>query len=279
LRLTYTRNRLREPQAHYVGSLNEVCEKYRAVFDGTSPHPRDANYEEHLDLLKSLATRGDLLDVGSHCGFFLRKARARGWRVQGVEPSPASARIAQDRFGLDVKTGTLEEVRFPAASFDVVTLVDVFEHVEAPGTLLNEVRRVLRPGGHVFIKVPNVRYVLLKHRTLRRVPGLLRDVFDAREHLAYYSRSSLTRMLESCGFHVEVVRVPSPIQSGGPLRRALRAVGPSVARRIPGGSDLPLATDIVAIGRTGPSVRLGADRLRVGAQTRGGVTHPPPRAN
>jgi SAM-dependent methyltransferase len=247
--LVYTRTRLADPQGHYHGSVEEGLAKYRDVFEGTSPHGRDANYEEHLDLLESLTTPGDLLDIGSHCGFFLRKARGRGWRVLGVEPSPGSAQLAREQFGLDVKTATLEDAHMPDASFDVVTLLDVFEHIGAPRPLLNEIRRILRPGGRVFIKVPNARYVLLKHRTLRRVPGLLDDVFDAREHLVYYSDATLRSMLETCGFRVDLLAIPSPIQAGSALRKLIRASGSAIARRMPHGTALPLATDIVAVGR------------------------------
>jgi glycosyltransferase involved in cell wall biosynthesis/2-polyprenyl-3-methyl-5-hydroxy-6-metoxy-1,4-benzoquinol methylase len=248
--LVYTRTPLPASQAHYSSVSREaMLTKYAAVFSGESAHGRDPTYEEHLDLLETLGPRGDLLDVGSHCGFFLRKARSRGWRVQGVEPSPTTAALAREQFGLDVRNGTLEQAGFPDASFDVVTLVDVFEHVPRPGNLLREVRRVLRPGGRVFVKVPNVRYVLLKHRTLRRIPGLLEDVFDAREHLVYYSDRTLCSMLETCGFQVEVVGVPAPIQTGGPLRRAVRAAGPALARRLPRGTALPIATDVVAVAR------------------------------
>jgi SAM-dependent methyltransferase len=247
--LVYTRKRLPDAQGHYHGSVEDGLAKYRDVFDGVAPHGRDVNYEEHLDLLESLTAPGDLLDVGSHCGFFLRKAQARGWRVLGLEPSPSSSQLAREQFGLDVKTATLEDAHVRDASFDVVTLVDVFEHVGAPRPLLKEIRRVLRPGGRVFIKVPNVHYVLLKHRTLRRFPGLLDDVFDAREHLVYYSDSTLAIMLGTCGFRVEVLATPSPIQTGGTLRRVIRAAGPAIARRLPRGTASPLATDIVAVGR------------------------------
>jgi SAM-dependent methyltransferase len=247
--LVYTRRRLPDSQGHYHGSVEAGLAKYGDVFDGVAPHGRDVNYEEHLDLLESLTAPGDLLDVGTHCGFFLRKARARGWRVLGLEPSPSSAQLAREQFGLDVKTATLEDAHLPDASFDVVTLVDVFEHVGAPRPLLAEVRRVLRPGGRVFVKVPNVRYVLLKHHTLRRVPGLLDDVFDAREHLVYYSDATLASILRTCGFGVELLATPSPIQAGGAVRRAIRAAGPAIARRVPRGTALPLATDLVAVGR------------------------------
>jgi ubiquinone/menaquinone biosynthesis C-methylase UbiE len=247
--LVYTRTPLPESQGHYGTSREAVVAKYSRIFRGEAPHPRDANYHEHLAQLERLRGPGDLLDVGAHCGFFLRVAREGGWRTVGVEPSAVNAELAREQFGLDVRTGFLEDLELPAESFDVVTLTDVLEHVPQPGVLLREIARVLRPGGRVFIKVPNVRYVLAKQRLLGRARMAVDDVFDAREHLVYYSDATLGNVLAEAGFEVELMGVPSPIQTGGALRRALRAGGPLLARRLPRGARLPLATDIVAIGR------------------------------
>jgi SAM-dependent methyltransferase len=55
------------------------------------------------------AARGRLLDIGCGGGGFLAAMRDRGWQVQGVEPDPEAARLARERYGLEVFTGTLEE--------------------------------------------------------------------------------------------------------------------------------------------------------------------------
>jgi SAM-dependent methyltransferase len=232
-----------------VVGKEEYFTKYGEVFQGEAPHPRDPNYDDQLRLLERFQRPGDLLDVGSHCGFFLRRARERGWRTTGVEPSPVSASLAREQFALDVKVGSLEQARFPSCSFDVVTLIDVLEHVGNPRPLLAEVARVLRSGGLLFVKVPNVRYTLAKHRILGRIPGALEDTFDAREHLVHYSARTLAHMVARAGFALEVVTVPSPIQSGGRLRRRLRVTGWAVARYLPGGIHLPLAPDVLAVAR------------------------------
>lgn len=247
--LTYTLTPLPDSQDHY-GVDRELFEcKYSGILEGRLPHPRDRNYDEHLDALEAAASGRDLLDVGSHAGFFLRRAVARGWDAIGVEPSPVTSALARDYFGLDVRTATLAAAALPDASFDVVTMMDVFEHVGEPGAMLAEIRRVLRPGGVLFIKVPNVRYVQAKQRLLGWVPGLLEDCFDAREHLVYYSAATLRQSLTAADFEVEAIGVALPIQAGGALRRAARAVGPALARRVPHGAGLPLCTDLNALAR------------------------------
>jgi SAM-dependent methyltransferase len=247
--LVYTRTPLPHSQSHYLVSKEEFLAKYGPVFRGEAPHPRDRNYDEQLRLLERHRGPGDLLDIGSHCGFFLRRARERGWRATGVEPSPVSACLAREQFGLDVQTGSLEEARFPNSSFDAISLVDVLEHVGKPRPLLAEVVRLLRSGGIIIVKVPNVRYVLGKYYLLGRIPGAFEDAFDAREHLVYYSPQTLSRMLRSAGFALEVMAVPSPIPSGGRLRRLLQVAGSGAARSLPGGVHLPLAPDLLVVAR------------------------------
>jgi 2-polyprenyl-3-methyl-5-hydroxy-6-metoxy-1,4-benzoquinol methylase len=250
--VVYTRTPLRDSQSHYRTSIPQVLEKYGAVFRGEQPHPRDRNYDDQLLLLEALSSPGTLLDIGAHAGFFLRRARQRGWRVKGVEPSPTTAAVAREQLHLDVRTGTLFEAGFPEQSFDVVTMLDVLEHLDRPRLLLGEVARLLRPGGRLLVKVPNVRYVLAKHYLLRRLPGAVEDVFDAREHLAFYSHKTLAQLLRTAGFELEVLTVALPIQAGGVVRRALRGAGPELARFLPKGVALPLATDLVAVGRIRP---------------------------
>lgn len=247
--LTYTRTPLPDSQDHYKVHRELVERKYERVFAGTAPHPRDDNYAEHLDVLERATSGRDLIDVGSHAGFFLRRAVARGWNAVGVEPSPVTSALARERFGLDVRTGTLTEAALPDASFDAATMTDVFEHVGDPGAVLAQIRRLLRPGGVLFIKVPNLRYVRAKALLLGRVPGLLDDCYDAREHLVFYSAPTLRETLTAAGFTVEAIMVPAPIQAGGRLRCAVRRLGPALARRLPRGSDLPLSTDLDAIAR------------------------------
>jgi SAM-dependent methyltransferase len=248
--LTYTRTPRPGSQDHYRVSREEVMAKYRVYLDGDRPHPRERNYAEHLDTLEALTEGRDLLDVGSHAGFLLRRARERGWNARGIEPSEVTAAIARDELGLDVVTGTLESGAVAPESADVVTMIDVFEHVPNPRETLAAARRVLRPGGLLFVKVPNVRYVRAKAELFRRLPGVrYDDLYDAREHLVYYSAETLGRALRDAGFAVVQLKVPLPIAAGGRARNAVRDLGARVARTLPRGTATPLAIDLAIVGR------------------------------
>jgi SAM-dependent methyltransferase len=222
--LIYVSPRLRAPERNYWAGEDAKRQKYYSILRGEQPHPRDRNYLEHLSTIEAVKPSGRLLDIGTHCGFFLRLARGRGWQLTGVEPSASSAALARDAYGLDVRCGFLEELGLEPASFDVTTMVDVLEHVPAPRRLLTEVHRVLAPGAVLFIKVPNARYNLLKYRLLRQ--ALRRDgfdIFDSREHVVHYTPETLSRVLHETGFVRITFYVPLPIQSGAWWKRVGRS--------------------------------------------------------
>ncbi len=263
--LLYVSPRLAEPQAHYHGDREAVLRKYGAILRGERRHNRDPNYEQELGLLRRLKPTGRLLDVGTHCGFFLRKARGMGWELRGVEPSPIGAQFAREFYGLDVVNATLQEAGFPNGSVDLVTMVDVFEHLSDPLEVLGEVRRVLRDDGLLFVKVPNGRYNLFKHRLINRLLGLREvEIFDAKEHVAHYTVDTLAATLAAAGFRVKLAFVPLPIQDGAAWKCALRSIAHALARvqhRLGGGFG-ELATDIALVaakaGSPGTLGRAGA---------------------
>jgi SAM-dependent methyltransferase len=95
-----------------------------------------------------------LLDVGAGSGDLGGVLASRGWRVVGVEPSPAACELARGR-GVDARQGTLETVELGEDGFDAVVFHHSLEHVTDPVAALRRARDLLRPGGAVAIAVPN----------------------------------------------------------------------------------------------------------------------------
>lgn len=189
--------------------------KYGPILDGLKPHNRDRNYCEHLKTILAVKPRGRLLDIGTHCGFFLRLARNQDWKLYGIEPSPTNAMLAREKFGLDVRASYLEDDIFPLEFFDVVTMINVLDHVTTPLTLLSIVRKILKPDGILFIKVPNAYWSLLKYRFPDRVlKSKNLDIFDSRERVVHYSEETLAMILEKAGLVVKKFYIPRPIQTG-----------------------------------------------------------------
>ena len=102
-----------------------------------------------------LGQPGKMLEVGCGRGEFLRGTANRGWDVRGVEMTEAFAQIAREAHGIDIECLRVEEAETLKETYDVVLLAAILEHLYEPAETLSRVREALRPGGLVFIDVPN----------------------------------------------------------------------------------------------------------------------------
>jgi 2-polyprenyl-3-methyl-5-hydroxy-6-metoxy-1,4-benzoquinol methylase len=248
--MEFVRRRLRNPEWSYRRSDSSILEKYRSVIEGTTPHLRTPNYAQVLDQLEPFrGVSSRLLDVGAHIGFFMREAARRGWEVVGVEQSPDLAALAREHMGLDVRTGYLEDFSFDR-EFDVVTFTDVLEHIAGLVAILNDARAALRPRGVVLAKVPHVKWNRLKSRTIKRVRGRV-DAFDAREHLNQFRKETLEKTFRHAGLEPIKLIVPTPVQEGSSVKRALRWSTYALGRAASAVPRAPtaLSPDLLLIGR------------------------------
>tara|TARA_B100000315_G_scaffold258184_1_gene309444 strand:+ start:4293 stop:5273 length:981 start_codon:yes stop_codon:yes gene_type:complete len=213
--LIYVNPRLKNPEKVYWGDADKYTKEAKLIFEGKAPHYRDPNYLEDLHLIKRYKPGGNFLDVGTNMGFFLRNAKkvSTKWNLYGVDPSSTLTDIARKYFGLNVKTAFLEDAGFEDNFFDVITMTDVFEHITEPKKILNENRRILKPDGILFIKVPNGQFNLFKYY-MAKMMGRLKDydIFDSYEHVVHYSNRTLKTMLNNCGFKLVKMTIGRPIQ-------------------------------------------------------------------
>ena len=163
---------------------------------------RAMKHASYRDLLRELARMrpgGRLLDLGCAMGFLLEVAEQVGFESWGLDLNPEAVSAAKQRFGDRVAQGELDASAFPGIAFDVVTLIDVLEHVPDPAALLAAVHRRLRPGGVLAAILPNA--ASLTCRLLgRRWPHY------APEHLFFWTPAALARPLAAAGFEVREIR-------------------------------------------------------------------------
>lgn len=142
---------------------------------------------------------GRWLDVGYGEGGLLDIAEQHGWRCYGTEISPASLSFGEKR-GWTVTADGENDQRFPAQGFDVVTMIELIEHVPAPDRFLHTAARWLRPGGLLYITTPNAKSLNLS------LLGLHWSVVAPPEHLTLWTVRGLRRALGAAGFCVRRVR-------------------------------------------------------------------------
>lgn len=180
--------------------------EYYAPWEGQA-RCRARIWQRRIERVEALVSPpGRLLDVGCGTGDFLRVARPRGWDVSGTEISPYATKAAGAE-ELPVIEGEVWEAGFPSEAFDVVTCWHVIEHVASPRRVVEEIHRVLRPGGWLVLATPNledhifrVAYVLAR----RRRPPLFEP--DERElHLFHFTPRTLRTLVASAHFEVAAV--------------------------------------------------------------------------
>jgi SAM-dependent methyltransferase len=181
---------------------------------------REHTFARCLTLIERYAPdRGRLFDVGTAAGAFLHVAQKRGWTVSGCEPNRWLCDWGRKNYGLDIQAGTIFDSTHPDGVFDAVTVWDVLEHTPDPMAFLRECRRVVRPGGLLIVNYPDIE------SWISRAMGR-RWVFLLSVHLYYFTRRTLTAMLEKVGFDVVMMKPHYQwLELGYVLTRAEPAAG------------------------------------------------------
>ena len=158
-----------------------------------------SRYEELLDGFEKYRKTNKILDVGSGYGFLLKIARKRGWEVYGTELTDDAVNFCSEE-GINMRKGNLNEVGFDPDMFDIVTSIEVIEHLNNPNELVKEMMRIVRPGGKVYMTTPNFNAVL-RYRLKSKY-----DVIEFPLHLCYYTAKTLKKLYRSHGFEIEKIR-------------------------------------------------------------------------
>ena len=171
---------------------------------------------------------GSLMDYGCGAGAFAAQMRERGWNAIGMDFSPHAAATARAQYGLRVIEGTLPHPSVAKESLDAITLRMVLEHVHDPNALLRAASETLRPGGWMYICVPN-----LAAWGFRAFGGAW---FPLRLpwHLLHFTEETLRHAVEQAGLAVEIVATGGHSNwMGWSMGRAAR-VRPSIPLRLGG---------------------------------------------
>jgi 2-polyprenyl-3-methyl-5-hydroxy-6-metoxy-1,4-benzoquinol methylase len=206
----------------------EVLELYSAVQDPLYVAERAGRiltFEHHLKPMERFtgpAAGRRLLDVGAYTGVFVEISARHGWDAWGVEPSAWAVGEAQ-RDGLQMVLGTLENAKLPDASYAVVTMWDVIEHVADPFSTLRAAWHVLEPGGSLVVHTMDLDSPFAKFMG-RRWPWFMEM------HLYYFTRKTLRAMLEKAGFSVIWMGAQGRYLQAGYLTSRVTALFPPLGR-------------------------------------------------
>jgi len=172
--------------------------KFTANAGAPAPLAHQAIHDTVVGLLRDLP-RGALLDVPAGEGALAARLIDAGFDVRCCDLYPEIFRLD----GVDIHQGNLDaELPFGDQSFDYVTCLEGLEHIENPQQAMREFARVLKPGGHLFVSVPNILNIE------ERLKWLLHGYTS---HFKPISRAASERLASEYDGRVEIAAHVNPI--------------------------------------------------------------------
>lgn len=178
--------------------LGDVERSLNEFFSGSLKASRSWRNElDKVALVQKFVRKGSILDVGCGDGKFLWALDGDLWIRYGVEQIVPVVELVHSRMpDLKLIAGTLYTEKLQPASFDAITLWYVLEHLPDPGRVLHRLASLLKPGGWLFLAVPNFGSLQ---------PYIFREhwyAFDPPRHLFHFSRKCLSRLITEAGLTV-----------------------------------------------------------------------------
>ena len=165
------------------------------------------DYEKDSSLIESTAARrfklirphlqsfDRALDVGCAMGYGLDALAGHFAELYGLDLVPEAIESINKR-GYAGHCGEIFSCPWPEKSFDLITCFDSFEHIYEPGEFLRKIAELLRPGGIAAFATPDLDSLLRKLSARGWVS------YKIPEHVAFYTRPAMTRLLEEAGLKV-----------------------------------------------------------------------------
>lgn len=157
--------------------------------------------QQKRQLIMSATQRqqGHLLDVGAGVGAFAAYMKEKGWEVTALEPDADTRQRAALQYGLELKPA--EQLFEPAAGcYDAITLWHVLEHVHQLQAYIEQLKKLLTPGGRLFIAVPNYTSGDAAHYQSYWA------AYDVPRHLYHFSPTAMRTLLQQHGLQVEAIQ-------------------------------------------------------------------------
>lgn len=161
----------------------------------------NAENSRRLSLIQKIKPNGRFLDIGCAHGLLLNKAKHAGYETQGVEPTLANATVARGN-GHAVFNGWLSDFVSQSGGqrFDVITCLDVIEHIDDPKPFLELAASLLAAEGLMVVSTPNYSGVIAK------LLGAKDPYMTPPEHITFFTVDGMHKLAGSCGLNVNLVQ-------------------------------------------------------------------------
>ena len=195
--ITFPKPKLSELHQYYE-SENYIShtDARKSLFERLYQFVKKFALQRKLKIINKLhPAKGKLLDIGAGTGDFLSVSKTDGWEITGIEPSQKARSIAEGKGILFVAESQLLE----SASFDVITMWHVLEHVPDLEHQIMELKRLIKPNGTIIVAVPNFRS--FDARYYRQFWA----GFDVPRHLWHFSKKAIKQLFGKENFKIQTV--------------------------------------------------------------------------
>ena len=144
-------------------------------------------------------SNGHLLDVGAGTGGFASLMKKSGWEITALEPDGQARKKAREINAIQLEDSS-KLFEMTAHSFDAITLWHVLEHVHELNVYMDQLKKLLKPGGILFIAVPN--YTSFDAEFYHEFWA----AYDTPRHLYHFSPAAMKILLKQHGLHLKMVK-------------------------------------------------------------------------
>jgi len=201
-----------------LAALYEGQEISPAAYYVRTERQDEISFAERVQLIEQYRAPGALLDLGCGPGTFSAVARSRGWKTVGLDVNARSIAHCREQ-GLEAICDVFPSAALAGRRFDAIVMNDFLEHLTDPCGALVAARDLLAPGGVLFVTTPDVGSLVA------RVAGRRWLHLKPNEHLSYFDRRTIDRLLTRAGYRIRYVRAIGRVRNLGVALEKMRAYG------------------------------------------------------
>ena len=172
----------------------------------------------YFSLIEKYISPGRLLDIGCGNGHLIKAALERGWETEGFDVDPKTTTKVSERYNVKAHHGDFLQIDFKENNYDLITMHQVLEHLKYPNDYLDKINTLLRPGGGLFVALPNIRSLSNRFKHVLERAGLKKKhvgkYYETSHHLMYFDPTTLPILLDRHGFDVLYKRNGHKVRPG-----------------------------------------------------------------
>ncbi len=148
-----------------------------------------------LVVTETQVQKGEILDIGCGTGAFLNEMKNAGWNITGLEPDAIARQKAGELYSITPQPSS-DLFELKSGSYQAITMWHVLEHVHDLHPYLQQLEKLLAPGGCIFIAVPNYTSADASHYQQYWA------AYDVPRHLYHFSPASMKPLMEKYGLQI-----------------------------------------------------------------------------